>query len=413
MRSRSAGRRGRIGGCRVVERTPHGLLLVDDDGAEFTGRRLRRREAEVVRESPVARLPADRHREALVRIVPSRGRCAVVATPSTVATGEQLLTSERPLRLGAAITLLGPVIGAVRSAGALGVHLAPTAADIGLTSDGRPLLLLTTPSVPSARETRAALQRLITQVGEHCAELPVTLLTEQGDLLALEGRLYGLADPEGIGDVRLRAGMITTPVRRQQDRTLASAARHRRRHPLDGWRSRLQDVVVRRRGPLLAAAIIVLGAVVAGVLGTSPAGRPDHPRAPIAASPSRGPAPEPPAMPASSGGLPSSPEPTGRVPVAAEAEAAAHLLVEAALACSDADCRRALTTAESPLRTSAGALAERLPAQAGVGVILADVNGSSAVVDLETAPGMTAASVLIMRTEAGWLIRDVYAGAAP
>ncbi|MHC2185417.1 hypothetical protein ACVLV4_001057 [Rathayibacter agropyri] len=347
-----------------------------------------------------------------MRIVPSRGRRAVVATPSTVTTGEQLLTSERPLRLGAAITLLGPVIGAVRSAEALGVHLAPTAADIGLTSDGRPLLLLTTPSVPSARETCAALRRLITQVGEHCAELPVTLLTEQGDLLALEGRLYGLADPEGIGDVRLRTGMITTLVRRQE-RTLASAARHRRRHPLDGWRSRLQDVVVRRRGPLLAAAVIVLGAVVAGVLGTSPSGRPDHPRAPIAASPSRSAAPEPPAMPASSGGLPSSPEPTGRVPVAAEAEAAAHLLVEAALACSDADCRRALTTAESPLRTSAGALAERLPAQAGVGVILADVNGSSAVVDLETAPGMTAASVLIMRTEAGWLIRDVYAGAAP
>lgn len=412
MRSRSAGRRGRIGGCRVVERTPHGLLLVDDDGAEFTARRLRRREAEVVRESPVARLPAHRHREALVRIVPSRGRRAVVATPSTVTTGEQLLTLERPLRLGAAITFLGPVIGAVRSAEALGVHLAPTAADIGLTSDGRPLLLLTTPSVPSARETCAALRRLITQVGEHCAELPVTLLTEQGDLLALEGRLYGLADPEGIGDVRLRAGMITTLVRRQE-RTLASAARHRRRHPLDGWRSRLQDVVVRRRGPLLAAAVIVLGAVVAGVLGTSPSGRPDHPRAPIAASPSRSAAPEPPAMPASSGGLPSLPEPTGTVPVAAEAEAAAHLLVEAALACSDADCRRALTTAESPLRTSAGALAERLPAQAGVGVILADVNGSSAVVDLETAPGMTAASVLIMRTEAGWLIRDVYAGAAP
>lgn len=412
MRSRSAGRRGRIGGCRVVERTPHGLLLVDDDGAEFTGRRLGWREAEMVRDSPVARLPAHRHREALVRIVPSRSRRAVVATPSTVGTGEQLLTSERPLRLGAAITLLGPVIGAVRSAEALGVHLAPTAADIGLTSDGRPLLLLTTPSVRSTRETRAALRRLITQVGEHCAELPVTLLTEQGDLLALEGRLYGLADPEGIGDVRLRAGMITTPVRRQE-RARASAARHRRRHPLDSWRSRLQDVVVRRRGPLLAAAIIVLGAVVAGVLGTSPSGRPDHPRAPIAASPSRSPAPEPPAMPTSSRGVPSSPEPTGRVPMPAEVEAAAHLLVEAALACSDADCRRALTTAESPLRTSAGALAERLPAQAGVGVILADVNGSSAVVDLETAPGMTAASVLIMRTEAGWLIRDVYAGAAP
>ncbi|AZZ55257.1 hypothetical protein [Rathayibacter iranicus] len=412
MRSRSAGRRSKIGGYRVVERTPRGLVLVNEDGSEFAGRRLRPREAEAVRESPMARLPAHRHREAIVGIVPSRGRRVVVATPSTVATGEQLLAGERPLRLGAAITLLGPVIGAVRSAGAVGVHLAPTAADIGLTSEGRPVLLLTTPSVPSPRETRAALRRLLTEVSVRCAELPVTLLLEQGDLLALEGRLYGLADPEGIGLVRLSAGTTTTSVRRREH-TRSSAARHRRRHPLDGWRSRVQDVAVRRRGPLLAAAVIMLGAVIAGVLGTPPSGRADHSRTPTTASPSRSPVSEPPATQAPFVGMPSSPGSAGRAQTPAEAEEAAHLLVEAALACSDADCRRALTTAESPLRTAADALAEHLPAGVGVGVVLADVNGSSAVVDLETAPGTTAASVLIIRTEAGWLIRDVYAGAAP
>ncbi|WKK71357.1 hypothetical protein Q0F99_18345 [Rathayibacter oskolensis] len=45
--------------------------------------------------------------------------------------------------------------------------------------------------------------------------------------------------------------------------------------------------------------------------------------------------------------------------------------------------------------------------------MVADENGGSALVSLDPEQGTTAASVLIIRTEAGWLIRDVFAGDPP
>ncbi|KZX21887.1 hypothetical protein [Rathayibacter tanaceti] len=365
-------------------------------------------------------LPAHRHRESFVRLVASRGRRILLAAPPTVATADHLLDPARHLRLGAAVTLLAPIVGAVRSAGARGVHLAPTAADVGLTADGRPVLLLTTPAVGSAGEARTALRGLVARVGEHCSELPVALLTEQRDSLALEGRLYGLAEPEGLGAAvreiegpkRPRAGVRTVADPAPQQ------ARHRRAHPFDDGIARLGAILRRRRGPVAAGSAIVIGAVLAGAMGTPPSGGANG-RDPVPTVPSTvGVAAAHPARPASTpaaptGGAPSAPGvgaghgPSSDLP----AEEAASLLVTAAMSCSDILCAQALTLDDSPLHGSREGLATALPVGASVSEVL--VQGASAVVDLGTSPETTAASVLMIRTEAGWLIRDVYVGETP
>ncbi|PPI13010.1 hypothetical protein C5D07_10840 [Rathayibacter tritici] len=385
------------------EKRPPVTPASDDPG--FASRVLRRREAEELRSVPVAVLAEHRHRERIVRMEPRHGKRSVLTSPAVVAVLEQFLTAGRTIGPGAAVTLLAPVVGAVRSAAAEGIWLAPTADDIGLTEQGRPVLLLTTPAVDTPREARESLQRVLERVGPHCPKLPVAALARHRDLLALEGTLYGLADPQGIGE-EVRALRASAGAGIRPSAASVPLGRHRRVHPLDGWPDRARALAVRRRGPLATALVILLGAVLTGML----AGSPDELRAAGAAdsvSTSSG-TPYPTVNPS----LPPTPA-AQAVPAALEAEEAAELLLAAARACEDHSCTRRLVTADSPLGTVGDGVADRLPAHGDVSAVLADVNGASAVVHLGTPPGTAAASVLIIRTEAGWLIRDVYAGATP
>lgn len=364
---------------------------------------MRPREAEALQASAVARLAEHRHRESIVRVESSPRRCIVSTAPPVVATLERFLRVERGIGLGAAVTLLAPVVGAVRSAALEGAWLAPTTDDIGLTEEGRPLLLLTTPAVDTPRAARDALQRVLERLGMLCPELPVAALARHRDLLALEGNLYGLADPQGIGEA-VRALPTSGADARGREAVPAPAARHRRVHPLDGWQDRLRAFVVRRRGPLSVGTAIVLGAVLAGSL----AGGPDRQVQDAEASTAAAPVPARSAPPAVATAAPPA-------PVAAtslDAEQAAEVLIDAVRACGDRECARGLVTADSPLGDAADGPASAVPATGEASAVLVDVNGASAVVHLRTAPGTTAASVLIIRTEAGWLIRDVYTGAA-
>ncbi|WP_146076161.1 hypothetical protein [Rathayibacter rathayi] len=396
---------GRRRGAGRVDGASRPPVTAASDEPGLASRVLRRREAEELRRAPVAGLAEHRHRERIVRVEPWHGKRRVVTTPSVVVVLEQFLTVERRIGPGAAVTLLAPVVGAVRSAAAGGTWLAPTTDHIGLTEDGCPVVLLTAPAIDTPREARESLQRVLERVGTHCPELPVAALARHRDLLALEGMLYGLADPQGIGEevrtLRASAGTVVRP-----SASSLPTSRHRRVHPLDGWPDRARALAVQRRGPLAAALVIVLGAVLTGLLAESP----DRQRAAGAsesASTSSG-TPRPTSAPS----LPPTPA-AQTAPTVLEAEEAAELLLAAARACEDQSCARRLVTADSPLGSAGDGVKDRLPAHGEVSAVLADLNGASAVVHLTTPPGTAAASVLIIRTEAGWLIRDVYAGATP
>lgn len=365
---------------------------------------MRPRDAVALQASPVARLAEHRHRERIVRVESSPRRCVVSTAPVVVATLERFLRVERGIGLGAAVTLLAPVVGAVRSAALEGAWLGPTTDDIGLTEEGRPLLLLTTPAVDTPRAARDALQRVLERLGMLCPELPVAALARHRDLLALEGGLYGLADPQGIGGA-VRALPTSAADGRGREAAPVPAARHRRVHPLDGWQHHLRAFVVRRRGPLSVGTAIVLGAVLAGSLAGGPGRQGQDAEASTGARP----------VPTRStpSAVATTAAPTALVAAPSlDAEQAAKVLIDAARGCGDGECARELVTADSPLGVTADGPASAVPATGEVSAVLVDVNGASAVVHLRTAPGTTAASVLIIRTEAGWLIRDVYAGAA-
>lgn len=309
-----------------------------------------------------------------------------MTSPVIACTLEEVLSSVRPLEAGMFVTLLAPMVSAARDAAAAGVHPAPAATDIGLTSDGRPVLLLTTPVEDSASASLAAFRRLLDRSRSRCPSCPD--IEEAADLVGLEATLYRVAPPMPLG---------TLPKSPTEESVAATPARHRRRHPIDGWRGRVASLARRHRGPLLAATVILLGAATASLLG----GTADERAAEAStAAPTTSPA-------SSSGTAPASPPPTAGGP----ADEAARALVAAAGACETGECLRALTTADSPLRSQASAR-EILPDAASVASVVTEAEGGSALVSLRASGGTTVASVLIVRTEAGWLIRDVYAGAA-
>ncbi|NQX14328.1 hypothetical protein [Rathayibacter sp. VKM Ac-2857] len=92
------------------------------------------------------------------------------------------------------------------------------------------------------------------------------------------------------------------------------------------------------------------------------------------------------------------------------AEAAAVALLAAVRDCGAASpsCSAALTTTDSPLRSEWAAVAVALRHETAVTAVHADVNGASAVVAIGPDPGTTTASVLMIRMEAVWLLRDVF-----
>lgn len=441
-----AGRERSIGRWAVIGRGARGLLVRAPDGSLRNAVRLRAGEAEAVLRSPVVGLAPHRHRESLVEVVPTRRGRILVTSPPMVLTLEDFLAAEHRLQLGAVVTLLAPIVSAVRDAARAGVQLAPGPSDVGLSADGRPVLLLKVATVASRSAVLVALRELLGRCGEHCPELAGALGGESVDLLDFEARLYRAAEPVGIGEL-IRGSRSESPtamgawmwrgavrrgrkpgaavLSRNSTASAAPLARHRRRHHLDDWRERLTVMLLQRRGPIAAAAVIVVGSVLAGALGALSPGNIERsggaPSSPRSTTISAGTAPTAAANPASlsqlADAVPSSPEEHSAVtipPSSALAEEAARALVVAAAGCGSASCSDVLTTVDSPLRSdSVPRLSELLPQEITVEALFADVNGGSAIATLITGPGTTAASVLIIRTEAGWLIRDIYVGVTP
>ena len=409
--------RGRtVAGYEVVGPSARGHLVRAPDGDVLEARRCSAEQSASVLRSGLAALPPHGHRESLVDLAEDDGVVVLLTRPAVVETLARILERGHRLPPGAAVTVLAPIAGALRDARDHGVLLPVDAAAIGLTADGRPVLLLEEerPAPTPESDFRAVL----------LAAAPGSAPPYDADLAALEAHLYRSAAPAPLGALltapalapadpvpqqtgrpgaRAPAAAIAERWRRRLRRrpTTAGAeatARHRRVHPLDGWRSRAVARASARRGPLLAAAAVVAGALVAALVSGSgeevrPAPGPSV-RATADIAPSAGPI-EP---------------PSAELPAA---EAAIALLGSFASCSAEEEptCAAAVTAEDSPLR-SPGAP----EFVAGLGTVdravVTDEQGASSLlaIDVRSEAGeTTAASVLIIRTEAGWLIREVFA----
>ncbi|ROQ06660.1 hypothetical protein EDF54_1628 [Rathayibacter sp. PhB93] len=436
-----------IAGHAVVGSGALGPVVRDGDGRLLNALLLSQERAEGALGSGIERLAPHEHRQRLVDVGVHAHGAVLLTTPAVVSTLEQVLESGAVLPPGVVVTLLAPVVGALQDAAAAGVHPLPGAEAIGLTEEGRPVLLLTEASTGSTEaDVVAAVIGLLGRCRRSCPAWRGSP-RDDDDLAALEALLYRSAAPlplraaqrpETAAGWERPTGVVESP-----------PARHRRTHPLDGWRDRVRTSAVRRRGLLVTAAVVLVGALVMTGLGpdrstgaeTAASTRAPAP-APAPVPSTRTPAPSPVAptrpvpatatatAPATAGGTPpppvravatptrapapapSSAGPTVRPPGAElGAEEAATALLAAARHCggSDSACAEALTTPDSPIRVDGGSAfaALRTPASA-VTAVRVDVNGASAVVAVGPDPGTTTASVLMIRTEAAWLLRDVF-----
>lgn len=427
-----AGPRPALAGHDLVGPSALGELVRAPDGAVLLARRCSRERAAAALRSGLADLPPHDHRESLVDLADEDGDAVVLLTrPAVVDTLAGLLTRGRVLSAGAAVTVLAPIAAALRDAQEHGVLVAVDAGTVGLTAQGRPVLLLTGGEGATTAPAEA-LRRLMLAVQPQSAP-PAT-----AELAELEAHLYRSAAPAPLGDLLASPIVATVPGeegagppvaataldrarralealirrRRRAPRSPRSRARgpagpapdsgparHRRVHPLDGWRRRVLTGAAERRGPLLSAAVVVIGALIAslasqgGGQSARPAAADDRSGAsarPSTSSPAA-PAPPPPDTPAGD---------------------AATALLRAAASCratGGVACLRSLTTDDSPLRSEG---ASDYVASLGLldGAVLTDTHGATALVEVGVDGGTTAASVLIIRTEAGWLLREVFTG---
>ncbi|MCJ1700084.1 hypothetical protein MT356_10185 [Rathayibacter festucae] len=433
-----------IAGHAVVGSGALGPVVRDGDGRLLNALLLSQERAEGALRSGIERLAPHEHRQRLVDVGVHADGAVLLTAPAVVSTLEQVLESGAVLPPGVVVTLLAPVVGALRDAAASGVHPLPGAEAIGLTEEGRPVLLLTEASTGSTEaDVVAAVIGLLGRCRRSCPAWRGSP-RDDDDLAALEALLYRSAAPLPLRAARRPE---TAAVRERPTGVVESPpARHRRTHPLDGWRDRVRTSAVRRRGPLVTAAVVLVGALVMTGLGpdrstgaeTAASTRASAPvpstrtPAPSPVAPTR-PAPAAATAPATAGATPTPPPPVTAVATPARppapatpsaapptvrapgaelaAEEAATALLAAARHCggSDSACAEALTTPDSPIRVDGGSAfaALRTPASA-VTAVRVDVNGASAVVAVGPDPGTTTASVLMIRTEAAWLLRDVF-----
>ena len=410
--------RGRlVAGYEVVGPSARGHLVRGSEGEVLEARICSTDEAAAALWDGAALLPEHGHRETLVDLSVDDGVVVLLTRPTVVETLARILERGHRLSAGAAVTVLAPIAGALRDAADHGVHLSIGTGSVGLTAEGRPVLLLGEEGAGSTPESafRAVL----------LAAAPESAPPDDADLAGLEAHLYRWAAPVPLGDLltapavalmsngpeaeptgppraRTRMAQITAMWRVRLRRRSATAggselARHRRVHPLDGWRSRAVARATARRGPLLAAAAVVVGALVAGLV----SGNEQDVNAPPARAASAAPT-------GSALEVPLRP-PSADVPAA---EAAAALLRSFA-SCSGAterSCIDSLSAEDSPLRSDGGP-----DFVAALGTVdhaaLTEEQGASALLSIDAtaeAGETTAASVLIIRTEAGWLLREVF-----
>ncbi|NRG39401.1 hypothetical protein HRK28_00545 [Rathayibacter sp. VKM Ac-2835] len=413
----------RIAGFAVAGAGALGALVHDGDGRRLNAALLSRERAEAALRSGLDRLGRHDHRQRLVDVGVHRDGLVLLTEPPVVTTLEEVLESDVALPPGVVVTLLAPIIGALRDCMAAGVLPAPGAEAIGLTEEGRPVLLLSEAAAAASEyEVRSAVRGLLARCRQRCPEWHGSP-GEDDDLEAVEALLYRTAVPLPLG-ASPRVARAAEGLERARE---VSPGRHRRTHPLDGWRDRAIAVVVRRRGPLAAALVILVGALAMTAWGPErvsgaqsaaqerpPVATPLTP-APLTPSPTATPSPAPAPTPSPAAASPRTPSPESAPavqppPADLGAEAAAVALLAAVRDCRAASraCASALTTTDSPLRSEWAAVAVSLRHETAVTAVHADVNGASAVVAIGPDPGTTTASVLMIRTEAVWLLRDVF-----
>jgi hypothetical protein len=407
----------RVAGYEVVGPSARGHLVRGPEGEALEARICSVDDAAVALRNGAALLPEHGHRETLVDLCVDDGVVVLLTRPAVVETLARVLERGHRLPAGAAVTVLAPIAGALRDAADHGVVLSIGTGSVGLTAEGRPVLLL---GEEGAGSTPASAFRAVL-----LAAAPESSPPEDADLAGLEAHLYRWAAPAPLGELltapavpaasegpepgptgspsaRARIAGITATWRLRFRRRSAAAgasalARHRRVHPLDGWRGRAVAMASARRGPLLAAAAVVLGALVAGLVSGNEQDVSAPPEGGASADPTgshQEVAPRPP-----SADLPA-------------AEAATALLRSFA-SCSgatDRSCIDSLSAEDSPLRSDGGP-----DFVAALGAVdhaaLTDEQGASALLSIDAtaeAGETTAASVLIIRTEAGWLLREVF-----
>lgn len=432
----------RCAGFVVAGRSELGPVVVGGDGRLLNALLLPPERAETALRSGLGLLGPHEHRQQLVDVGAHRDGVVLITGPAVVGTLESVLESGAELPPGVVVTVLAPIVAALRDCVGAGVHPVPAADAVGLTAEGRPVLLLSAAGRGAAEaEVCTAVRDLLGRCRRSCPEWRGSP-SEADDLEALEALLYRSAVPLPLALASSAAGGgERTGVGESSTRAHAPGPRrHRRTHPLDGWRDRLLAVLRQRRGPLAAAVVVVAGALAMTTFGadrgtqaepaavaprtaapavtttaapvaTASATPPRTPRAfPSTATRSVAPSTAAPARPATSAAPPPPRPPAAGLP---PEEAATALLASARDCGVAAACAAALTTADSPMRADwAEAVGVLGAGGTAVTAVLADVNGASAVVSVGPDAGTTTASVLMIRTEAVWLLRDVFTDAS-
>ncbi|NQX14329.1 hypothetical protein [Rathayibacter sp. VKM Ac-2857] len=253
----------RIAGYVVVGAGALGPLVRDGAGRRSNAAVLSQERAEDALRSGLDRLGRHEHRQRLVDVGVHRDGLVLLSEPPVVRTLEEVLESGAALPPGVVVTLLAPIVGALRDCVAAGVLPVPGAEAIGLTEEGRPVLLLSEAAAgASESEVRAAVRGLLARCRQRCPAWRGSP-EDDDDLEAIEALLYCTAAPLPLGASQRVARAAEGPECVRE----ASPGRHRRTHPLDGWRDRVLALVVRRRGPLAAALVVLIGALAMAAWG--------------------------------------------------------------------------------------------------------------------------------------------------
>ncbi|NQX10147.1 hypothetical protein HQQ80_00730 [Microbacteriaceae bacterium VKM Ac-2855] len=360
------------------------------------------------------------HIQRIMDLGDSRSGSLVLATvPAPSRTMAGLLARRRALDPGEIVTLIAPLVSALRHCHEHGVaHGAISAVNVALTEEGLPFLRgFSQSTLLLGRRDRRTLEHAdldaLCTLARRCLGEDVPALQRPNDLDDFERALFAIATPVPVReddaeprrrnpDVRsafdpapIRAEPVDTAVRRR-----SRGRRGRRAERTEPeWPVRVAAVLAKRRGPILVGVCVViaggiaLAAVPSGV--AAEGGSRSHPTA---------------SRPASEAAAPPDSERASAAPhVPSTSDDPAHAVLElrsALLACAgqEPDCVDALLTADSPQRgtgiTEWGDVLSAAPDQ----IRVVDRSGDAAVVAI--GPPEESSSIVMIHSEGSWLFRD-------
>ncbi|NQX27549.1 hypothetical protein HQQ81_09345 [Microbacteriaceae bacterium VKM Ac-2854] len=394
------------------------------------------------------------HVQRVVDVGDGQGASIVLVTsPAPVRSLAALLARRRRLAAGEVVTLLAPLCTALRHCHDRGVvHGSIAAMSVGLTEAGLPFLrgFESAILIEGRRDRRALIVADVdafAELAERCWPTDSgAAWRDAGGLQGIERMLFELADPEPIRaddpvgaperepDLRAVLTERAAPTARRAAPTPVPSRRSHRGEPDAGRIERVLRLVDRRRGPVVVGlSVAVAGAIALTTLPNASAGdaAPSAPTArPAAAASPAVSATAPASVPAPIASVPApstapnAPELAETSPSAApiDAATAAAALVAALRACDDDECAATFLTEDSPLRDAGPEAWAALASADPAALTVSDENGDAAVIGFVPSPadgsgvtdeagetGETAtASALMLRTEAGWLLRDVF-----